>query len=123
MSSNDPTAKPDSTDDTGFEPRSPLGRWTLVEPTAEHWRRVERLRQRLAEAPDAIEEELLRLRQSGCSIIDSIKVIRDATGAGLGNAKVLVHNSATWRDRRAANEALHDEIEQAAREIAEESED
>ena len=79
------------------------------------------MRQRLAEAPDAVEEELLRLRQSGCSILDSIKLIRAATGVGLGSAKVLVHSSATWRDRRAANEALHDEIEQALQQLSDES--
>jgi ribosomal protein L7/L12 len=87
----------------------------------EHQRRVERVRRRLVAEPDAIEEELLQLRRSGCSIVDSIKVIRDATGIGLGNAKIVVHNSQTWQDRRAAHETFHDELERMARDVADSS--
>ena len=59
-------------------------------------------------------EELIRyLREAGCSKIDSIAVLN--TSCGLAKAKELVHLSPTWDDRRAADDAFHATVEEAAR--------
>lgn len=51
------------------------------------------------------------LRRAGCSKIDSIAILKDALGIGLGSAKELVHLSKTWEDRRDADDKLHEQIE------------
>jgi ribosomal protein L7/L12 len=53
------------------------------------------------------------LRDSGATIIESLKVVREIEQVNLGQAKLIVDQSATWRDAYAANRALRDEIVRA----------
>ena len=56
------------------------------------------------------EELVSYLRNQGCFKIDSIAILREALGIGLGEAKELVHCSATWRDVREADDDFHDRL-------------
>ncbi|WP_330271362.1 hypothetical protein OG205_30125 [Lentzea sp. NBC_00516] len=51
---------------------------------------------------------LALLRQHGAHKVASMRIMADATGMGLGKAKVLVHLSPVWDDRRASDEAFHE---------------
>jgi ribosomal protein L7/L12 len=61
----------------------------------------------LWEARDDMESFLRELRSRGAWQIESIKAVRQFAGVSLGDAKEIVHFSATWADMRAASEALH----------------
>lgn len=50
------------------------------------------------------------LRNEGCLKIDSIVIIREALAISLGDAKGLVHCSATWRDVRERDDEFHDKL-------------
>jgi ribosomal protein L7/L12 len=76
---------------------------------------VTRARETLSHGGD-VEEVLALLRQSGCSKVESIKLLREIAGLGLGEAKRRVHLSETWRDRREADDELHASLERLARE-------
>jgi len=54
------------------------------------------------------------LRRAGLNKIDSIVALHELYGMDLDDAKRLVHESAAWRDRKAADEKLHDELILAA---------
>jgi ribosomal protein L7/L12 len=54
------------------------------------------------------------LREGGCSILESIKIIRELKGGSLAEAKRVVHLSQTWADARQAYDQLHDSLETAA---------
>jgi ribosomal protein L7/L12 len=56
---------------------------------------------------------LARLRQEGADIVESLKVLREVEGISLGQAKIIVDESAAWADRRSANEQLRDVAEKA----------
>jgi hypothetical protein len=56
------------------------------------------------------------LHVQGVSILDAIKVVRNASGMSLGDAKQAVSCHAAWQTIAKANEALHDESEAASRE-------
>lgn len=58
------------------------------------------------------------LRDQGLSRVDSIRVIVQIFGLSLGKAKEVVHLSETWRAERASAEQLWDDLEEAARDIA-----
>ena len=63
------------------------------------------------------EQVVAHLRQLGLDKIDSIKVLRAATGMSLGEAKKRVHLSEAWADRREADDAFHDAAFAAAKEL------
>jgi ribosomal protein L7/L12 len=54
-----------------------------------------------------IEATVEVLREGGCSVIESIKAVREIAGIDLGIAKSLVHHSAAYADQRANHEAFH----------------
>ncbi len=72
---------------------------------------VARAREMLAR-DGTMEEVLSLLRRGGCSKIESIRLLREIAGLGLGEAKRRVHLSETWRDRRASDDELHASLEQ-----------
>jgi ribosomal protein L7/L12 len=49
---------------------------------------------------------LSRLRASGATIIESLKVIRQIENINLTEAKRIVDSSATWADKRDGNERI-----------------
>jgi len=49
---------------------------------------------------------LARLRASGATIIDSLKVTRQIENVNLTEAKRIVDNSATWADKREGNKRI-----------------
>ncbi len=57
------------------------------------------------------------LKDSGCSKIDSIKVIRNLKQISLGEAKDIVHFSRTWQDRSKEDEAFHDDLEKTLNQV------
>jgi ribosomal protein L7/L12 len=67
---------------------------------------------------DSSEEQVVEhLRQLGLDKLDSIKVLRSATGMSLGQAKKTVHCSEAWADRREADDAFHEAAFAAAKEL------
>jgi hypothetical protein len=52
------------------------------------------------------------LREKGCFKLDSIAVLRKVLEISLGQAKGIVHCSATWSDVREADDRFHDALEQ-----------
>jgi ribosomal protein L7/L12 len=58
-----------------------------------------------------IEAVVASLKQRGCSILESIKVVREITGSSLGDAKRVVHFSQAWAELRGAHENLHATLE------------
>jgi ribosomal protein L7/L12 len=60
---------------------------------------------------------LARLRADGFSPIESIKVTRAVLDVSLGEAKRIVHESATWADARASFEELQDSVLSDARSL------
>ncbi|MDX3658287.1 hypothetical protein PV646_13350 [Streptomyces sp. ID05-26A] len=54
------------------------------------------------------DEVLARLRQRGAGKIECMRVVAVAAGMSLGKAKVLVHQSPVWDDRRASDEAFQE---------------
>jgi ribosomal protein L7/L12 len=64
------------------------------------------LAQAMKEQGSAIEEILARLRASGVTIVDSLKVVRRIEGGHLGEAKEIIDSSEAWADRREANEQI-----------------
>ncbi len=67
---------------------------------------------------DELDARLYELRARDASPIEAIKVIRDAQGVSLGEAKRLFAVHPAWADVHRANEPLHDAAEQAVREWA-----
>ncbi len=57
------------------------------------------------------------LHVQGVSILDAIKVVRNAGGIPLGDAKQVVSCHAAWQSIVKANEALHDESEAAVQDM------
>jgi hypothetical protein len=65
---------------------------------------------RAYDAGEDLGEIVRSLRARGCNIIDCIKIVRAISGWSLKDAKLFVHYSDAWSDRRAANDALHDRL-------------
>jgi hypothetical protein len=65
-----------------------------------------------------VEDVLGHLREEGCEVIDSIKVLTRIAGMDLAASKRAVHLSDTWSDRRSAHERFHRLVEEVAREEA-----
>jgi ribosomal protein L7/L12 len=68
---------------------------------------------------DELDARLYELRARGAPPIEAIKVIRDAQGVSLGEAKRFFAVHPAWADVHEAAQPLHDAAEQAAREWAE----
>ena len=75
--------------------------------TREKW--IAECRRRL-EAGEDVESIIRYLRASGGSKIDSIAVLKGTRSIGLAKAKEIVHFSATWADRKALDEKIHEDI-------------
>lgn len=60
------------------------------------------------------EEVLVTLRGEGGSKVDAIRATVEVLDLPLADAKVLVHDSEAWADRRTADEAFHDDLLDAA---------
>jgi hypothetical protein len=56
----------------------------------------------------SMEEILDLLRHRGLTKLDCVLVVHGATGASMGQAKRVVHNSPTWADRREQDEQTED---------------
>jgi ribosomal protein L7/L12 len=54
------------------------------------------------------------LRESGCSKIDCIVVLRQVRKLSAAEAKEIVHFSPTWSDTRASDEKIHEDVIDAA---------
>jgi ribosomal protein L7/L12 len=54
---------------------------------------------------------ITRLRGSGATIVDTIKVLKELYGLSLGTAKETVSTHPVWRDLVEAHALLQDEIE------------
>lgn len=63
----------------------------------------------------SIEDGLAELRAAGAHMGDSAKALREAEGIGLGQAKIILDESATWADLRPTNEWLRDLAEESIR--------
>ena len=72
---------------------------------------------RLDENGVSLENIIAYLRSEGCWKIDSIAILREVLGIGLGDAKRLVHLSATWHDVRNQDDELHDRLNDALTEV------
>lgn len=60
-----------------------------------------------------VEVVLQFLRENGCTKNDCMSILRRAGIAGKSEVKNLVHFSEAWRDKRAADQELHDAVEDA----------
>lgn len=68
-----------------------------------------------------LEDILGYFRANGASIPECMKLLRRLENVSLGEAKKIVHFSETWEDFRASSEELHEQAEQAAREVEEDT--
>lgn len=59
---------------------------------------------------EPIEQVLAHLREVGLSKGQSIRVLVEAVGYRLPEAKELVHSSAVWSDVRTRDDEFHDEL-------------
>jgi hypothetical protein len=73
----------------------------------------------LAEGHD-LESVLRHLRENGCDISDSIRVTMSVTGKIHRDAKMAVCYNDTWRDWFPAIVSLHDSLDRALAQLAEE---
>ena len=65
----------------------------------------------------SLDDVIAYLHIQGISILDAIKVVRNASGMSLGDAKQVVSCHAAWRSIAKANEVLHDESEAAVQDM------
>lgn len=70
---------------------------------------LEKSRQILV-ASDDFESVLQYLRQTGCTKVDSMRVIVELRDLTLDDAKRIVHFSKTWEDVRKRDEEWHDQM-------------
>ena len=69
----------------------------------------------------SIEDILVLLRQKGLSRIGSTRVLMEIEGLSLAEAKPVVHLSRAWADTREEAERFHEMLEEAARQIEQDS--
>jgi hypothetical protein len=77
---------------------------------------LEKVCENKLQAGATLNDVIVYLHTQGVSILDAIKVIRNAGHLPLGEAKRLVSSHMLWRSIVEANQTLHDEIEAAAQE-------
>jgi ribosomal protein L7/L12 len=68
---------------------------------------LDKLRQ-ISDGGGSTEELIAEMRKFGCSKIESIKLLMGVQGISLGQAKQLVHDSPTWRDRKDSDEQFQE---------------
>jgi ribosomal protein L7/L12 len=68
---------------------------------------VEKVQHMLATGT-SIEDILSFLRQSGCSKVESIVVIKETNAISLAEAKKIIHYSKAWEDTRERDETFQD---------------
>jgi ribosomal protein L7/L12 len=59
---------------------------------------------------------IAQMREAGLHKMESIKAYRTLYGSSLTDAKIAVHYSETWADRRESDEAFLDSLLESARE-------
>ena len=64
----------------------------------------------IADCPADPVEAITYLRSKGFSKVQSMLVLAQRFGVPLSEAKPLVHFSEAWADRKASDEAFHDDI-------------
>jgi hypothetical protein len=79
-----------------------------------------RVAKEMLAAHDDLEPIWRYLRAQGCDIGESIDVTVSITGKARQEAKWAVYHSTTWSDLYPANVRLHEDVEQALAQIAEE---
>ena len=72
------------------------------------------LRARLQEGA-SLSDIVAELHGSGLTIIESIRVVREACSTSLGQAKVIVTSHPVWAKVVRAAEPLHDDVEEIFR--------
>lgn len=65
---------------------------------------------RISEGGGGAEELLGAMRQHGCSKIESIKMLMKVLGLPLGEAKLVVHNSRVWQDRKEVDDEFQESL-------------
>ncbi|MVN85433.1 hypothetical protein GO986_01465 [Deinococcus sp. HMF7620] len=65
------------------------------------------------------EDVLFFLRRAGFGKVESIKALHQLEGLPIAKGKEAVHLSAVWSDRYRADEAFHDELEAALKQLGE----
>lgn len=80
------------------------------------------LAQAMREEGNEIELVLARLRASGTTIVDSVKIVRQIEHVDLGKAKEIVDSSDTWANVRSTNEQIRRSALRAALEESAEPE-
>jgi len=75
---------------------------------------VDRIRCRLGQGVSP-EDVVAELHQNGLTIIQSIRVLRDASSLTLGQAKDIVSSHPVWAEVVRAAEPLHDDLEEIFR--------
>ena len=96
----------------------------IVEATQKILKRIVRSKiietaKQLLEANTSEEDILEFLRVSKFHKMESLKAMREISKLSISEAKKLVHLSKTWADQKETDDALHELIEQSAREFAE----
>jgi hypothetical protein len=94
-------------------PGSPLCLTVPVLDPSDCERVTELVRLRLAQG-GGHHDVLDQLRRQGLEKFDTIRVLMGAAGMSHAEAKLLVHNSSVWADRREADEELEDQFWRAA---------
>jgi ribosomal protein L7/L12 len=96
-----------------------LGTWQGESMDEERRRDAVRVVRERLDAGDELESVIATLRADGLTEIPCIRVIREALGVDLAEAKRLVMYSPAFADRREATEALQESLVGALREINE----
>jgi ribosomal protein L7/L12 len=78
---------------------------------------LEKVCEQKLQAGVTLDDVIEYLHVQGISILDAIKVVRNAGGMPLGDAKQVVSCHAAWQNIVKANEALHDESEAAVQDM------
>lgn len=85
----------------------------MADEAALQLQRINAIR-RMLDRGASLDDALAALRADGCTIMESIKVIRTVAGLSLSEAKDLIHSSRAWSDvgaeLKASHERLFDEV-------------
>jgi hypothetical protein len=73
--------------------------------------------QELADNGAPADELIVHLHGAGLSVVESIRILRQALGLRTGEAKRLVTGHPLWRDEARASEPLHEAVEARLGEI------
>lgn len=60
--------------------------------------------------PAEFDQVLAQLKARGLSKMQSMRAVHETLGLSLGEAKLAVHRSPVWNDRRAGDEAFEEEL-------------